>query len=279
MLLEKLLENPFTSTELIAKLRTMTATPQSSTKRQELKTSKLHVISEQFYFLSPEQLAVFEGEPLQIIEGPPGSGKSLLLQYQAYDLVKNGEKVAIVAPSPMTATYRDFFYVKRGKTKQTVKIYDYSLFFSLWNGMRAEMVIALAEFHIFFDDFFNDWATIKPENVEEILEILVKNRNSSKKLNFFCWIACDSHQIGADNNFRKSQLETVLKLKNEQNFRHQKLRCVMRCASNIAELFYKQWIPLIPDLNDPICIGNNEVGKLLKTGRIEKVKSPSESAN
>lgn len=264
---------PFTlstgTAELIIDLRQKTSKKEKKFAANRSKLSenlKTHIISQQFLLLTPEQVAVIEGSKLQIIEGPPGSGKSIALHYEAYNCVEKHEKVCIVAPSVMAANYRDFFNDKYGETI-SVKIFDYNSFNTKWHVQKESVKEQLEEYHLFFDDFFNDGTSIKPDNVEEIFEQLVKSRNEKKGANYHCWIACDAHQINKNNNARQEQLTVISSLIGHYNFQHNILRNVMRCASNIAELFYKQWQPI------------NYPDKFIQTCRPKRNRRESQAKN
>ena len=71
---------------------------------------KLYILTQQFVFLNPEQLVIWDGPERQLITGVTGSGKTILIQHKALECAQRSEvRVLVFIPSPLTLLYEQFF--------------------------------------------------------------------------------------------------------------------------------------------------------------------------
>lgn len=163
------------------------------------------ILAKQFMFLNREQLHVWEGPRLQIITGSPGSGKTILLQFNALECAKKNEKVLVVVPSPLDKLYTEFFTRNEITSGITVVI----TFHQLVDFLSKEAEVPIDPFHVFVDEFP---ALFFEENNSELLESLRDFLSKHQYGHCYQWIVDDSEQLLLADQFESFEREQDTRL-------------------------------------------------------------------
>ena len=228
-----------------------------------VRLEKKSILARQFVFLNEEQLAVWRGEEKQLICGPAGTGKTILIQHKALECVKRNEKVVIFVPTILGKLYKEFFssngilflhfnykrdsqnfkqnslkdcsfeffkkFLRKGKPCDEklliVTVHQQPLFLSSLDSVVKEGE-RVDDFHIFVDEFqsFPD--------ARSLADFFICHQSSS----FYQWIAYDvRQQVGhEENSFPIAFDRVIFYLCGTKKFPHApSLTTVMRCTSQI----------------------------------------------
>ena len=228
-----------------------------------VRLEKKSILARQFVFLNEEQLAVWRGEEKQLICGPAGTGKTILIQHKALECVKRNEKVVIFVPTILGKLYKEFFssngilflhfnykrdsqnfkqnslkdcsfeffkkFLRKGKPCDEklliVTVHQQPLFLSSVDSVVKEGE-RVDDFHIFVDEFqsFPD--------ARSLADFFICHQSSS----FYQWIAYDvRQQLGHEENSFPIAFDWVIfYLCGTKKFPHApSLTTVMRCTSQI----------------------------------------------
>lgn len=224
------------------------------------------ILARQFMFLNEEQLEVWKGEEKQLICGPAGTGKTILIQHKALECAKRNEKVVIFVPAILGKLYEKFFssnkilslYFNYERDRQHFEhssMEDCALkFFKKFFG-RSEpcdekvLIVTICqlplfsnfvaseeervdEIHIFVDEFQSFPAS------DSLKRFLIGHQSPS----FYRWIAYDVQQILSTDTIENyiAIQDLIFYLCNTESFYHApSLQTVMRCTSEIFETLKK----------------------------------------
>ena len=209
----------------------------------------LLILAEQFLFVNKEQLAVWEGPLHQIIDGTPGSGKTILLMYKALACARKGEKVRVYCPQKLLPLYKRFFQ-DHGIDED---IATFESFGDKTHGFCSNEQTC----HVFIDEFQLSINDSSERNLELLREKLPK-----KALMYYYWIACNQMQpdrLGMNmNNFWKSRriqkLLTWLSELQRLGFQRTMLNTCVRNTRNIQDFvqWYKEYERITSTLPEEI---------------------------
>ena len=141
------------------------------------------ILTQQFLFLNPDQLRIWNGPLHLFFNGSSGSGKTILLQFKALECAKRGEKVVTVVPSSLNSLYKDFFSQNNISSELVDVLSPWEFFQGSNPGSDA------AKFHFFADEL----QTFQTE-IPDILMLLEKLLITISKSDCYCWIAYDYMQ-------------------------------------------------------------------------------------
>lgn len=200
--------------------------------------SPFQILKNQFLLINPEQQIVWNNGLHQLICGPPGSGKSLLLMYKGLELAKQAKNVAFVAPLPYMNFYKDFF--NRNGLSDMVKCIPLDAFvLDIAKAFKEN-----EEFEWFLDDFHHIWS--HPfHGFNDAMTVLLKILKShGNYTNHHFWLVCDLNQsdrvqiadIGA-SSFQ--QTDTIFE--QELGFKKTTLLTVVRNTRDILEMYITNW--------------------------------------
>lgn len=144
-------------------------------------------LAEELVFLTGEQLCIWKGEPIQVIIGPPGSGKTILLQHRALECARKGGKVIVLVPSPLAKLYKAFFAKQSDKQSICQKV-TICAFEDLKTWLIDKSEVRM-EYHVFIDDM-QLFDSIQVNYLSNFLERKRKSCNDY----YYCWIAFDVTQ-------------------------------------------------------------------------------------
>ena len=209
----------------------------------------LSILAEQFLFLNKEQLAVWEGPLHQIIDGTPGSGKTILLMYKALACARKGEKVRVYCPQKLLPLYKKFFQ-DHGIDEEIATFESFGD--EIWgtHGFCSNEQTC----HVFIDEFQLSINESSERNLKLLREKL------PKKALMYYWIACSQMQPLAlnGNNFWKSdQIQKLLRWLPELQrlgFRRTKLNTCVRNTRNIQDFirWFKEFTGVTSTLPEEI---------------------------
>ena len=193
----------------------------------------LSILAEQFLFVNKEQLAVWEGPLRQIIDGTPGSGKTILLMYKALACARKGEKVRVYGPPMLRPLYKKFFQ-DHGIDKD---IAMFESFGDKTHGFCSNEQTC----HVFIDELQLSINESSERNLE-----LLKEKLPKEALMYY-WIACNQMQpleleILCNNFWGSNQIQelhTWLPELEQLGFRRTKLNTCVRNTRNIQD--FVQW--------------------------------------
>jgi hypothetical protein len=222
--------------------------------------------------LNPDQQKVINGPNRQIIFGAAGTGKTIVLQSKAIELLSKGESVSVFAPAPCMALYQLLF--------DSYGFKDYKIY--NWNNRIASLVdevdnqgvprfvleLPLDTDHVIIDDAFVQNVSHDKQSRKTLGLVLgyalVFALDYPKRV---VWAATDAHSSNLlyllhliSNKFKKFFSVVVLKQ-------------VMRCTENIYQYTYHD-MNLLPHLQVlPALIAerrNNQGPKYIKIIEHEK---------
>lgn len=112
------------------------------------------ILADQFMFLNPEQLSIWDGPVRQIFTGVTGSGKTILVQHKALECACRGDQVLVLVPSPLNLLYQQFFTenshrIENPKIVQVISFDDLPEFMSK-SALNTDVT---SKVHIFADEF------------------------------------------------------------------------------------------------------------------------------
>ena len=141
---------------------------------------KLSVLANQFVFLNPEQLSIWDGPKRQLLTGVTGSGKTILIQHKALECVQHGEQVVIFVPTPLDQLYEHFFS-ENSDFQGTLKIVSFARLQDFVHARNDKQ-----QAHIFADEF---QALIA--NTDLDFSLIKKYLTSQQHPEFYQWICFD----------------------------------------------------------------------------------------
>ena len=148
---------------------------------------------EECIYLTPEQCTVWHKER-QVICGPFGSGKTVLIQCKAAHLANDGESVLVIVPLHLIPGYKKFFEetVKKDSKLQLISRVELHRHFDTYKTLAQSS-------HVFVDELLWPYSPDEfPESedkhegdrrkfhVFELLQILMNKTNPN---NYYAWIA------------------------------------------------------------------------------------------
>lgn len=139
-------------------------------------------LSHQILFLNLEQISVWEGQNHQVICGVPGSGKTILIQYQALECAKKGEKVIVCVPTPLDKHYEAFFAAYDRYSSEVI-ICSFENLSNLVNLQEEE------KFHLFADEV---QIILRDFFLKYLLTLLLLKQKTPE--GWYCWLAYDPGQ-------------------------------------------------------------------------------------
>lgn len=157
------------------------------------------LLKEQFFFLNPEQITVWECPlPWLIIGGPPGTGKTLLLMQKALSSTAQcNREVIVLCPDSLTSKYQCFF---KAHGQLNVPVISFELLVEAFETF----VCYLNGKDVFVDEFqwllevdttapseVEKWMKLKENTSEHLLQYAI---NEHQRTNLF-WIACMSSLV------------------------------------------------------------------------------------
>ena len=152
----------------------------------------LYVLTQQFLFLNPEQITIWEGPRRQLVSGVTGSGKTILIQHKALECAQYGEcQVLLFVPTPLNLLYEQFFKQNAHLLKSS-KLIQVVSFEKLPEFIRTEPNV-LNHPHIFADEL---QVLISNPCHDQMLEFSVFARflASHQHSNHYQWLCYDNIQ-------------------------------------------------------------------------------------
>ena len=196
----------------------------------------LSILFPDIKYLNKEQLAVWRGPLHQIIDGTPGSGKTILLKYKALACARKGEKVRVYGPPNLRPLYEKFFQ-DHSIDEDIVTFESFGDEDSGTHGFCSNEQTC----HVFIDEFqlSINW------NHERNLELLTEKL--PKKALMYYWIACNQMQplhlaINGSSFWKSNQIQKLLTWLPELQrlgFLRTKLNTCVRNTRNIQD--FVQW--------------------------------------
>lgn len=196
--------------------------------------------------MNKQQRDVWEGPAHQIIDGTPGSGKTILLMYKALYCAKKREQCRVYAP-PMLVPLLKRFFQKNGISEHTVTVES----FTDGRWWIHDFCFITHNCHVFIHEFQLSLNLVNHFN----LELFVKNVPKNPQMYF--WIACNQTQpyprdINGNDFWSSKQIQMMLtwfsKL-GELGFHRTKLNTCVRSTINIQ--FFNRWYREQLDVNLP----------------------------
>lgn len=207
------------------------------------------VIFNEVLILNPEQMSVWDSPyPQQLITGYASTGKTVLIQNKALELLRGGKNVAIIIPDCINSYYIEFFAQNGIGNGASLQIGNLTML------MQQE----LDGFHLLFDEvnILSSWSSA--EQIQGSLKVL---RTILKKdPQCLLWAAFDTCQCFVVNMMDKDPsinfpdgISTLIK---ESRFgSRKKLTTSLRCTQEI----YKEWRINVPG-GELLRIGHNVHG-------------------
>lgn len=189
----------------------------------------LATLQETWHYINEQQRVVWEGPLHQIIDGTPGSGKTILLVHKALDCAKKGEKCRVYAP-PMLVHLLKKIIKENGIDEHTVTVESFSD--AYWD--IHDFCSITHNCHIFIDEFQLSL------NLDSGINLDFFVKNLSKNPQRYFWIACNQTQ--PCRRVIKSQIQMMLTWfsKLEQlGFERSKLTTCVRSTKEIQ--IFDRW--------------------------------------
>ena len=169
--------------------------------------ASLAMLAKQFMFLNSEQLEIWEGPLHQVISGPAGCGKTILLQFKALECAQRNEKVVVVVPTPLDKLYTEFF-TRNGITNSITVVIT---FHQLADFLRKAEEEVTGPLHVFVDEFPVLFVEKNQQLQDSFWDFLARHHCD----NCYQWIAEDSEQLVLRDRFesfegkQRTEVDTV----------------------------------------------------------------------
>ena len=194
----------------------------------------LKVLVNQFVFLNPEQLLIWEGPTRQIFCGAPGSGKTILLQHKALECAKKKELVVVFVPPPLDLLYTEFFKNNGFHADSVINVAYTELEQFITNFPQGKKC------HVFIDEF-----QVLLNTNQRLLDLLKRFLTMNDDEQYYQWIVYDNLQLPMANEMfgmERSKVNIVgyiSELRKEGLIHAPSLTTVMRNTSEVYTYLQK----------------------------------------
>jgi hypothetical protein len=150
-------------------------------------------VQSEIFFLTPEQSAIMSNDAItrRIIYGPAGSGKTLLIQIKAVELLEAGQRVLIIVPQSLRILYRRFFSRKIGDEQNCDQL-CISHFESPETISEIQRFSLDRQFNLFIDEYFVVMTSINDGDEDSLNDLLACNRLCESLNDIeFQYLCCD----------------------------------------------------------------------------------------
>ena len=213
-------------------------------KSIEINDSENVLLQKEWKYITLEQCKAWVGKKHQVFCGPPGSGKTVLIQCKAATLAhcdkEEGKNVLVIVPSHLVVKYQTFFKKHRCENKiQLIAVTKFNDYHDLLHPSSVKQ-------HVFVDELLYpltvdepQHATILEEQYKSFLERLLELLKSSD--DYYVWAAVHGYRLTESLLSEKFRFAECISLRNITHIREISHGCI--CIDQMQSFTHKHVTP------------------------------------